>query len=158
MRCLEQHLGKLEVNWHTQISQARSRRRERSHQGRECFQNKRTVDRFQKSALTERKQPEFTDNRREHRFPRRKHLCRLNHDVGVIECQFSGTGKTVTPVGLVAQQTLAVLPIFAGVTVENCAPKYNPRWGNGRSRAQWEKNPTCLASMSTFPVQVFIVL
>ena len=25
-----------------------------------------------------------------------------------------------------------------------------PHWGNGRSRAQWEKNLTCLAFMSTF--------
>ena len=64
-------LGKLEVNWHIQISQALSRRRERSHQGGKCFQNKRTVDQLQKSALTEHKQPEFTDNMKRASLSRR---------------------------------------------------------------------------------------
>ena len=30
------------------------------------------------------------------------------------------------------------------------AQRFIPHWGNGRSRAQWEKNLTCLAFMSTF--------
>ena len=48
----------------------------------------------------------------------------------------------MTPVGLVAKRTLVVFQFSL---------KYNPRWGNGRSRAQWEKNPTCLASMNILP-------
>ena len=39
--------------------------------------------------------------------------------------------------------------VHARVTVV-FAPKVQPRWCNGCSRTHWEKNPTCLASMSTF--------
>ena len=32
------------------------------------------------------------------------------------------------------------------------AQRYSPRWGNGRSRAHWEKNLTCLASLSAWSI------
>ena len=86
---------------------------ERNYRGRNCVQNKRTVDQLQKSAVTEHKQLEFTDNMKRASLSRRNSL-KKNHDVGVTSVSVSKNRKDLTPVGLVAQQTLIVFQFSMG--------------------------------------------